>query len=231
MNNHSERKNCSSVIVYPRKFTIIELLLVIAVIFLLASLLMPALQSAKNKSREITCANNEKQHGLAIFMFADDNDKRFPPTWILNGPETDVNSFWTGKITSYLGAEQIASHKEYFVKYFRCPSRESKLDNLLHGNSNYSISMHITGREIGTGYYKINKVFSVRNPANTVLVGERLFPAPSGKASSYMVWKTSYGVLYSLDAIHGTRVNILWVDGHVTSERCLDVGYGSYWAL
>jgi prepilin-type N-terminal cleavage/methylation domain-containing protein/prepilin-type processing-associated H-X9-DG protein len=61
-------------------FTLVELLVVITIIAVLAALLFPVLNSARHKAWETACASNLRQLSLAVDMYAQDHDERFPPS-------------------------------------------------------------------------------------------------------------------------------------------------------
>jgi prepilin-type N-terminal cleavage/methylation domain-containing protein len=101
-----------------RAFTLVELLVVIAVIGILAALLLPALARAKERGRQAACINSVRQQTLAVLMYADENSDILPPTAYndTNGNEVD----WPSLLDPYLN---------YVVKIHLCPSDHSSQVN------------------------------------------------------------------------------------------------------
>lgn len=112
-----------------RGFTLIELLVVIAIIAILAAMLLPALQSARERGRRGSCISNLKQIGTALMQYAQDNREKMPAgaVRIKNGSTSIGTADGTAGVADAAGAEAGMSAlvaNEYLTDYgvYTCPS-------------------------------------------------------------------------------------------------------------
>ena len=116
------------------RFTLIELLVVIAIIAILAAMLMPALESARDKARGITCRSNQRQLYLAFIYYTQDHDGMLPrlndTQW---GADYSKKQSWVYIMRSQLGSAAVRAkdtshsdpridHEVVLGSYLVCPS-------------------------------------------------------------------------------------------------------------
>ncbi len=131
-------------------FTLIELLVVIAIIAILAALLLPALGQAKQRARTITCVNGLKQIGLAVHLYADDNEDSFPLS-------SHSKASWVVTIAPY-----VESNLLYRCTMDRHPTRRYS----------YCINDFLTPKPFGAPTLNYSKVTSVPSPGDTFYMAE-----------------------------------------------------------
>lgn len=114
----------ATVIPYRIAFTLVELLVVMAIIAILAGMLLPSLVGAKEKTRRVNCKNGERQFLLAVHLFGDDNEQNVPsgasnPPF---GPNDDhlpiISTATSNSLVQYLNNQQMV-HCPSFAAYFQ----------------------------------------------------------------------------------------------------------------
>ena len=97
-----------------KKFTLLEALIVIAIIALLISILLPSLTKAKEKGRQAVCLSNFKQMNMATFGFTKENKQKLPGplTWLQSNTYSTYTSSLAGELAPFMGFEQATSSSE-----------------------------------------------------------------------------------------------------------------------
>ena len=89
--------------------TLVELLVVIAIIGVLVSLLLPAVQAAREAARRIQCQNNLKQIALGVVSYADSHGGELPPLWNSDNIYPWENFSWRAQVLPYVESGSIAA--------------------------------------------------------------------------------------------------------------------------
>ena len=108
-------------------FTLIELLVVIAIIAILAAMLLPALNRARESARRITCLSQLKTMASATLMYADQNGERIPPGLRYNS--WSAGNFWWSVLIQTVNSKAPSRNYDTamtgYYKIFVCPTEKS----------------------------------------------------------------------------------------------------------
>lgn len=87
-------------------FSLLELLVVLAVTVILTALLFPAFRGVRENAQRLTCASNQRQIGAAIVLYATEHNDRLPPTQFASGPSCRPQEMMACTVGTFLGSSQ-----------------------------------------------------------------------------------------------------------------------------
>ncbi len=202
-------------------FTLLELLVAIAIIAILAALLLPALNRAKASAKSVVCKSNLKQIGIGLRLYVDEFVK-YPPeifseTIISNNVKRTVGMVWSQILRPYGGGN---------ANLFVCPStalnafRAYQYNAYGTGASGYE--PHPTdGSSLGLSSFRYDDNGPRWNP---VPIAESRVLVPSDMLAIGELWGFGWpGSLYWGESYapkgypHGQSLNVTFCDGHVES--------------
>jgi prepilin-type N-terminal cleavage/methylation domain-containing protein/prepilin-type processing-associated H-X9-DG protein len=141
------RERCGSQLTPRRRtarggFTLIELLVVIAILAILAGILFPVFSQVRERARQTACASNMRQVSLAMRLYGEDYDDRFPPA-VSYGPDV---SQWFALSWMYLLNPYVRDNRIFVCT--SSPSRNTDWrasSDLLYNNYGYAPSARVLG--------------------------------------------------------------------------------------
>lgn len=213
-----------------RVFTLIELLVVIAIISILASLLLPALKAARERGKEITCANRLTQIGKSMYFYADDHDG-WPAVFLdFSDPRyhDEKASMWCRKLAPYLNINWPYENGWPYPgsEVFICPTAPRAGKNGTFGfSANKIVAYGPNEARTSLKFSTARKLSAITQPSLIFYSGD--LEAPDGNCE-WIISNAWNGLRLKLATAdtgwsrrHKFAMNTLFFDGHVDKLRSI----------
>jgi prepilin-type N-terminal cleavage/methylation domain-containing protein/prepilin-type processing-associated H-X9-DG protein len=207
-------------------FTLVELLVVIAVIAVLMGIALPSFRKVEENARADKCANNLSQIALAMFQFATDHNNSFPESgnvipWGTTDtapPQGSGQQSWMQQLGPYIGNPgdpKLSTNGSVFT----CPSSSQAL--LTNGSTADQYYSYFNGAHAAlafTGKFGPVRRNSISHAAEQILSGD-VTDWPSAGVVDADKDDYTQSPIDTISTFHNASINLLFADGHVESEK------------
>lgn len=221
-----------------RLFTLIELLVVIAIIAILASMLLPALNKARDSAKSISCISQLKQWGLTFSSYVSDSNDYYPPfafgafgsrTWgwvMMNQHYLKNAKMFYCPSSNLMDSTYSQVNSKESVARDAMPASDVRVNSFKYTYINYGYNWKWIGSNIWSksshsitaeSNFPTLKVTRTVNLSGKILLGDsRHTETGSGPRGSYMIASKGESISFGfIDRRHSNNsANILFLDGH-----------------
>jgi prepilin-type N-terminal cleavage/methylation domain-containing protein/prepilin-type processing-associated H-X9-DG protein len=200
-----------------RGFTLVELLVVLAIVALLTALGTASVNQILSRVREAECASKMRRLGTAMAQYRTDNEGTFPRSFHSAGAYREPG--WATSILPYLEPSAEELTPALFNKYFRCPAHK-ETNPIIYS---YALNVHFELDPNGDDYLGSPQTWrrevNVPAPSRTILLAETR-PVPYGDHLMCHQWSSPAAARNAMaHDRHRGKSHYLFVDGHVERLR------------